>query len=194
MIYISTKAQKYFRKLLLSEKKGTQITVFVENAGTINAEGKVAFFMDKKNERKDFKIFYYNGFMVYIRTIFLEYLKDSEIDLLEDKLETRLTLKAPNIKRKNENSEFSPLYRKLEKFIEEEINVQLLSHGGKVSLVEISPNGVAKVRFFGGCNGCTMVSLTLKDGIEKKIILSFPEIKSVEDVTNHISGNHSYFN
>ncbi|XRX43065.1 MAG: NifU family protein [Buchnera aphidicola (Tetraneura sorini)] len=192
MIYISIKAQKYFRKLLLSEKKGTQITVFIENAGTVNAEGKVAFFMDKKNERKDFRIFYYNGFVVYIKTIFLKYLKDSEIDLLEDKLETRLTLKAPNIK--SENSEFSPLYRKLEQFIEQEINIQLLSHGGKVSLVEISTDGVAKVQFFGGCNGCSMVSLTLKDGIEKKIILAFPEIKSVEDVTNHISGNHSYFN
>ncbi|CAL4043868.1 Fe/S biogenesis protein NfuA [Buchnera aphidicola (Tetraneura ulmi)] len=191
MIYISTKAQKYFRTLLLSESKGTQITVFIDNVGTVNAEGKVAFFTEKKNSNEDYRIFYYNGFMVYIKTIFLQYLKDSEIDLLEDRLETRLILKAPNIR--NRNFGTNSLRLQIEEFIEKKINTELLSHGGKVSLVEISSDGVVKIQFLGGCNGCSMVSLTLKEGVEKKIILSFPEIKSVEDVTNHISGNHSYF-
>ncbi|RRD41335.1 NifU family protein, partial [Tessaracoccus sp. OH4464_COT-324] len=48
--------------------------------------------------------------------------------------------------------------------------------------------------FGGGCNGCSMVDVTLKDGIEKQLLAMFAnELKGVKDVTEHQRGEHSYY-
>ena len=47
--------------------------------------------------------------------------------------------------------------------------------------------------FGGGCNGCSMVDVTLKDGVEKQLVSLFPnELKGARDVTEHQRGEHSY--
>ena len=55
-----------------------------------------------------------------------------------------------------------------------------------------APN--AKIlQFGGGCNGCSMVDVTLKEGIEKQMLNEFPELKGVRDLTEHQRGEHSYY-
>ncbi|TQS47195.1 hypothetical protein DSB74_26930, partial [Salmonella enterica subsp. enterica serovar Typhimurium] len=41
---------------------------------------------------------------------------------------------------------------------------------GRVSLMEITDEGYAILQFGGGCNGCSMVDVTLKEGIEKQLL------------------------
>ena len=55
----------------------------------------------------------------------------------------------------------------------------LQADGGDVELVEVSPEGVVKVRLTGACHGCPMSQMTLKMGIEKIIKQQVPEIKEV---------------
>ena len=55
----------------------------------------------------------------------------------------------------------------------------LQSHGGEVSLVE-SKDNVAILQFGGGCQGCGMVDVTLKDGIEKTLMEQIPEVTGVK--------------
>ena len=55
----------------------------------------------------------------------------------------------------------------------------LESHGGEVSLVEFNNENEAVLQFGGGCQGCGMVAVTLKDGIEKTLIEQIPEVKAV---------------
>ena len=52
----------------------------------------------------------------------------------------------------------------------------LESHGGEVTLTEFTKNGVAILQFGGGCQGCGMVDVTLKEGIEKTLIEQIPEL------------------
>ena len=67
-------------------------------------------------------------------------------------------------------------------------------HGGNVMISEITDDGVAILQFGGGCNGCSMVDVTLKDGIEKQLLESFPgELNGVRDITDHMRGEHSYY-
>jgi Fe-S cluster biogenesis protein NfuA len=54
--------------------------------------------------------------------------------------------------------------------------------GGDVELVDVTPEGVVKVRLQGACKGCPMSQMTLKMGIERMILKEVPEIKSVEAV------------
>lgn len=54
--------------------------------------------------------------------------------------------------------------------------------GGDVELVDVDDQGVVKVRLMGACSGCPMASMTLKNGIEKALKESIPEVKEVISV------------
>ncbi len=70
---------------------------------------------------------------------------------------------------------------KVEKVLDE-IRPGLQADGGDVELVEVTEDGIVKVRLTGACAGCPMSTMTLKMAIEKKIKERIPEIKTVEQV------------
>jgi Fe/S biogenesis protein NfuA len=122
----------------------------------------------------------------------MRFLEDASIDLVTDQLGSQLTLKAPNAKMRKVADD-APLRDRVEYLIQSEINPQLASHGGHIMLVEITDDGIAVLQFGGGCNGCSMVDVTLKDGIETQMLERFPgELTGVQDVTEHQHGSHSY--
>ncbi len=59
------------------------------------------------------------------------------------------------------------------------IRPSLQADGGNVELVEVTPDGVVKVKLTGACAGCPMSQMTLKAGIEKAIKQEVPEVKEV---------------
>jgi len=63
-----------------------------------------------------------------------------------------------------------------------EIRPFLQRDGGDVELVDVTADGVVKVKLTGACGGCPMASMTLKNGIEKRLKEAVPEVKSVESV------------
>lgn len=67
---------------------------------------------------------------------------------------------------------------KVEKALEK-IRPALMADGGNVELVEVSEDGVVKVRLTGACSGCPMSQLTLKMGIERILKKEIPEVKEV---------------
>jgi Fe-S cluster biogenesis protein NfuA len=64
----------------------------------------------------------------------------------------------------------------------DKVRVNLQADGGDAELVEVTPDGVVKVRLTGACHGCPMSQMTLKRGIENVIKADVPEAKSVEVV------------
>ena len=192
MISISETAQEHFVKLLDKQAPNTKIRIFVVNPGTRNAECGVSYCPEESLEDKD--IFLpYNGFEAVIDEESKPYLADAEIDFVTDQMGSQLTLKAPNAK-VVKVADDAPLRQRLQYFIESEVNPGLASHGGHVEIVEITEEGVAILQFGGGCNGCSMIDVTLKDGIEKQMLETFAgEITGVKDATEHQSGEHSYY-
>ena len=61
----------------------------------------------------------------------------------------------------------------------DKIRPSLMADGGNVEVVEVSPDGVVKVRLTGACGGCPMSQMTLKQGVEKVIKQEVSEIKEV---------------
>lgn len=76
--------------------------------------------------------------------------------------------------------------------LEEEINPQIASHGGRADLVAVDEQ-IAYLRLSGGCQGCGMAAATLSQGIEVAIIDAVPEISEIVDVTDHAGGTNPYF-
>lgn len=74
---------------------------------------------------------------------------------------SQLTLKAPNAKMRKVADD-APFIERLDYVIQTQVNPQLASHGGKVTLIEITEDKYAVLQFGGGCNGCSMVDVTLK--------------------------------
>ena len=76
--------------------------------------------------------------------------------------------------------------------LDEHVNPMVASHGGVVSLSRIE-NGEVFLRFGGGCQGCGMVDVTLKQGVEVMMKESVPDIVAIHDATDHDSGSNPYY-
>ncbi|WP_434357878.1 Fe-S biogenesis protein NfuA [Parasalinivibrio latis] len=191
-IQISENAQSHFAKLLAQQPEGTNIRVFVVNPGTQNAECGVSYCPPEAVEAND-QEYKFEGFSAFVDEVSLPFLEDAEIDFVTDKMGSQLTLKAPNAKMRKVADDAS-LIERVDYVIQTQVNPQLASHGGHVKVMEITEDGIAVVQFGGGCNGCSMVDVTLKEGIEKQLLAEFVgELTAVRDVTEHARGDHSYY-
>ena len=122
----------------------------------------------------------------------IPFLKDCEVNFDNDTFGGQLTIKAPNARVPNISPD-SPVEDRINYVIYNEINPMLESHGGEVSLVEFSDKNEAVLQFGGGCQGCGMVDVTLKDGIETTLVDQIPEVKAVVDVTDHSLDENAYY-
>ena len=191
MITISDAAQKHFLKLLTDQPEGTNIRVFVINPGTPSAECGVSYCPPDAVETDDIELAF-NGFNAMVDEKSAPFLEEANIDFVTDQLGSQLTLKAPNAKMRKVADD-APLFERVEYMIQSEINPQLASHGGHINLIEITDEGTAILQFGGGCNGCSMVDVTLKNGIETQMLERFAgELSGVKDMTEHQHGEHSY--
>ncbi|WP_028864693.1 Fe-S biogenesis protein NfuA [Psychromonas aquimarina] len=192
MIEITPAAQAHFKKLLEPQKEGTNIRVFVINPGTPKAECGVSYCPPEAVEGSDTRL-NFDGFDALVDDVSLPFLEDAFVDLVEEETGTQLTLKAPNAKMRKVKDD-APLMERVEYVIQVQVNPQLASHGGFIKLIEITEDNVAVIEFGGGCNGCSQVDLTLKEGIEKELLEEFSgELNAVRDVTEHQSGDHSFY-
>ena len=114
------------------------------------------------------------------------------MDYSPDKFGGTLTIKSPNSKVPN-LGENASLEERVNYLLYSEINPSLASHGGEVSLVEIMNEETAVLQFGGGCQGCGMVDVTLKQGVEKTLIEEIPELKGITDVTDHSYRENAYY-
>lgn len=85
-----------------------------------------------------------------------------------------------------------PLAQAIQKVFDDEINPQVASHGGWVSLLEVKDD-IAYIQLGGGCQGCGMVDVTLKQGIEVVLKERVPQIREIVDTTDHAGGNNPYY-
>ena len=89
--------------------------------------------------------------------------------------------------------EDASLEEKVNYLLYSEINPSLAAHGGEVSLVEILNKETAVLQFGGGCQGCGMVDVTLRQGVEVMITEGVPEVSGVIDMTDHEAGTNPFY-
>ncbi len=192
-ISVSDQAQEYFRKIISGQKMpGLAIRLTATNPGTPGVQCGILYCPKEYITPQD-EHFQMQGFEIVIDSAVIPYLDDSVIDLgKDDNGEDLLTFHAPNLN-KQDLPEDAPLFDRIQRFIETTVSPSLASHGGAVTLAEVTADGVVKVRFQGGCMGCSMVGMTLKDGIQTQLNQAFPGmIKDVVDVTEHVVTDETY--
>jgi Fe/S biogenesis protein NfuA len=80
----------------------------------------------------------------------------------------------------------------VDRIFRDDINPMIASHGGKVELVDVQDATVV-VRLMGGCQGCGMATVTLRQGIETALRQALPAIRGIKDITDHGSGKNPYY-
>lgn len=193
MIEITTDAQAYFAKLIAQQDMDNiGLHISVMNPGTPSAACDLQFHSADAQSADLLRTIEFDDFNLYVPHSSEKWLHKATIDFEKDEAGGQLTIKAPGIKG-NQPEEQAPLQDKINWILTSEINPGLASHGGMVTLEEITAQKDIVLRFGGGCHGCGMADVTLKQGIEKTLKEHFPEIGAVIDATDHATGENPYY-
>lgn len=194
-IKITESAQEYLAQLLAKQDvEGIGVRIFVEHPGTPRAECCMSYCQPNEVDETDLKIDY-DKFAAYIEAVSIPYLEDAVIDYNKDRFGGQLTFRAPNSKvpKVGENASVE---ERINYVLQSEINPQLASHGGMVSLVDLIEDeaGITAVlKFGGGCQGCSAVDVTLRQGVEVQLKQQIPELTQVVDETDHSQTHNAYY-
>ena len=127
------------------------------------------------------------GIIFWMDFSLLPFLEGTQIQIDEDTGEIEVVNEGLGIGKLRGNFE-----DRVRQVLDEQVNPMVASHGGVVSLSRIE-NGEVFLRFGGGCQGCGMVDVTLKQGVEVMMKESVPDIVAIHDATDHDSGSNPYY-
>lgn len=113
-------------------------------------------------------------------------LMGSSLDFVEDVHQRGFKIENPN------PLWTDPLAISVQEVLDNRINPAVAGHGGWVSLLEVRDDR-AYIQFGGGCVGCGMIDVTLKQGVDTMIREAVPQIQQVVDTTDHASGTNPYY-
>jgi len=189
MITLTDNAKMQFLQAAEAEgRTGDGLRVIVHDGGTANP-GFALNFVDADEVTDKDTVVDAGEIKLYIDPASARWLEGATIDFVDGLQESGFKVDAPNagIPRPS-----GPVAEKVSKVLQEKINPSIASHGGFINLVAVE-DGTAYLQFGGGCQGCGMVNVTLKQGVEKVLFEEIPEITKVMDVTDHASGTNPYY-
>ena len=189
---ITESAQEYLVELLATQGQFTiGIKVEVLEPGTPQGETVIAY-ATEEHDLSNYKLEEGYNFKVYLDEKSLCYMEAAVVDYSPDRFGGTLTIKAPNSK-VPELEEDASIEQRINYVLYSEINPALASHGGEVSLHEVMNENTAVLKFGGGCQGCGMVDVTLKAGVEKTLLEMVEGLVSVTDITDHSYKENAYY-
>ena len=191
MIQISESAQTHFRRLIEREAlPGLGVRLSALHPGTPRADVRLEF-AEPGDLAGDEWAVDCEGFTLWLDAGSVQYLDGAEIDYAQQSTGGQLQIRAPKIKGQAPEGSAS-LVERVRWVVEHDVNPQLAQHRGHVSVQEVTADGVVVLQFGGGCHGCGMADVTLKQGIEKTLLEKVQGVTAVRDATDHASGSAPY--
>lgn len=194
-ITVTETAEDYLLELLEKQDvEGMAVRMFVTQPGTSYAETCLAYCRPDEVVEDD-QILELAKLKFYIEKNSIPYLEEAYVDFSKDRMGGQLTIKAPNSKVPKVSPD-SPIDEQINYILYSEINPGLASHGGEVKLIELleeEAGYIAVLQFGGGCQGCSAVDMTLKDGVEATLMEKIPGLAGVKDATDHSVRENAYY-
>jgi Fe/S biogenesis protein NfuA len=188
MISFTDTAREKVREYMdLSETPSLGVRVVAHRFGRHQFRYELALVAEGEKADKDV-VLDQESFEVFMDPQSAEYLEGTTVDFVSDVSGTGFMFTNPQAQVHWED----PTAQRVQKVIDERIAPSLAGHGGWVELLAVDGD-TATIQFGGGCQGCGMSQVTLKEGIETAILQEVPEIKRVLDDTDHESGANPYY-
>ena len=182
MLTITEAARSYLRQ---EERAHSNVYITVETRSPTKAIYKLKLLDSSENTPEECTKLDWNGINILVANSAIPYLEGTLLNFEDEELKIH-----------NSSMSIAPLVgsveEKVTQIIEEQVRPMVASHGGNVRLHEIKDNEIY-LEFGGGCQGCGMISVTLKQGIEVMIKESIPDIVAVHDITDHQVGSQPYY-
>ncbi len=192
MIEMTPAAQRHFRKLV--EQQGIAdlgIRLRAVRPGTPAGDCELGFCEPSDLAGDEWEV-ECAGFSLFVEASSVPWLDGAEIDFDSSPTGGQLSIRAPAL-RGSPPGDGASLVERVRYVLEAEIAPGLAMHGGRVTLVEVTGDGVVVLQFGGGCHGCGMVDVTLRNGIERTLRERIPEVSAVRDATDHATGHKPYY-
>lgn len=154
--------------------------------------------LTREHVQDDDLTFEEDGFTLVVDPDSAARLQGARVDYRESLLESGFRFDNPNAPQspvlpEGERPDLrGPVPDRVRMLLDSEINPAIAAHGGHVRLVDVR-DGQVFLAFGGGCHGCGMVDVTLKQGIERRIREVVPEVVEVVDTTDHSTGENPYY-
>lgn len=186
MITITDGARKKVLELLEAEKQeGQGVRLGIRGRGAAGFQYELRFDLES-NTKPDDRIIDAGGIKLFVDERSAPDLEGVTIDYVDD-------LQGSGFKIDNPNAVWSnPRALAVQEVLDQQINPNVANHGGFVSLLDVKDD-IAYIALGGGCQGCGMADVTLKQGIEVAIREAVPEIRQVVDSTDHAGGTNPYY-
>ena len=189
MITVTDAAREEIVKLMEKQEQPVKgVRIKAEALSPLQANFRLRFVTEDQEEPTDI-ITEYDGFNIYVAPDSQSYVEEVSVDFVESLAGRGFKIENPN---KVPAHLKGTVAEKVQAIIDEKINPQIASHGGHLSLLDVKES-TAYVQFGGGCQGCGMADVTLKQGVEVLIKEACPEIEEILDVTDHADGKNPYF-
>ena len=146
-------------------------------------------FIAEGQESDDDTVIPYDGFDVYVDPDSSGNVQEATVDYVEGLMGSGFKIERPRTLPEGVDGS---LLDRVQHVLDEKINPAVSGHGGRVSLIDLKEKTVY-LQLEGGCQGCGMADVTLKQGIEVMIKESVPEIEEIYDVTDHANGKNPYY-
>ncbi len=187
MLSISPKAREMLDQFAeqADESSGLLLRVEIVGRGPNGFQYDLQFIGsdDRKDDDVELEI---EGMSVLVAARSVQYLEGATIDYKETLMGGGFSFDNPNPLWVDE------LSKAVAEIIASEVNPVVASHGGHVDLIGVD-DGKAIIAFGGGCQGCGMVDVTLKQGVEVMIKDNVPGVSEVVDATDHTAGTNPFY-
>ncbi|UCC72491.1 MAG: iron-sulfur cluster assembly accessory protein [Gemmatimonadota bacterium] len=191
MITFTDKARERVLAFIEQEESPVALRVTVQAASPLAPQYELSL-VDALDEQPEDTVVDVGGFKVYIDEESAAKLEGATVDWVETVHGGGFNVENPNIKPIGSEPPTGELAQRVAQVIEARINPAVAAHGGRVALVDVRDD-VVFVELAGGCQGCGMARVTLKQGIERLIKEMIPEVADVIDVTDHSMGRDPYY-
>ena len=186
MITITEAARRQLAEILAAQDdKDYRLRLAVTGRGPHGFEYELALLREHEKSADD-AVVTSADLTVLLDAKSLDQLKGSTLDYVEQPGGYGFKIENPN------PLWTDPVALKVQRVLDAEINPGVATHGGYVTLLDVRENKVY-IKLGGGCQGCGMVNVTLKQGIEVAIKRSVPEITEVLDTTDHAAGDNPFY-
>lgn len=131
-------------------------------------------------------------FSVLIPRDSAERMEGATVDYVERANESGFEIRPPRRTPKVEGPPKGELAEQVREVLDAQVNPAVAAHGGEINLVDVQGTEIF-IQMGGGCQGCALSRMTLKQGVERMVRQAIPEITAVHDVTDHTSGDNPFY-
>ena len=197
MITLTDAAKEQILSALAQQEDKTALRVEAKTNGTSDFSYGMKLIGPEESTPEDVVV---EGaeFQIVIDPKSAEYLKGASIDYEDQIVKSGFKFHNPNkpeIPKLGDGPRADltgPVAEQVQRLIDTELNPAVAAHGGSMQLLGVRDNKVY-LSFGGGCHGCGMVDVTLKQGVEQRIRDLIPDIEEVVDATDHSTGENPYY-